>query len=181
MIRFLTPIALAVSLAGCGSMQQLGTDAALGIAGEIKDVLTGPDSDYKNYLSACIREFDAALKSQETRAETLKTGLGSTHKEVAFGSLLMIAVDSGRQVRPTCSVERKPGWMEGGNIWEIMLRVYEINTTRTYARKKLESDEKLGLRQIASQENSQRQLYDLITTLTGDKLELQRDARGAGD
>lgn len=178
MKKSLIVIAAAMSMASCGT-QQLATDTALGIAGEIKDVLTGPDSDYKNYLSACIREFKTALDAQEADRSAIKVGLASTHKEVAVGSLVLLATTSGKQVRPTCSVERKPGWLEGGSIWEILLRVYEINTNRTYARKKLESDEKIGLRQIASQENTQRQLYDLITTLSGDKLELQRDARGA--
>lgn len=178
MKKSLLALAIAVSLAGCTSMQQLGADAALGVVQEVSDVLTGPDTDYKNYLSTCLKEYKAYLDDREDRSKTTRIALASPHKEIAFSAFVQHAVE-GAQVRsPKCSVDRKPGWMENTNIFDIALRVYQINRDGVYARKQLESSEKIGLRQISASQESTRQLYNLITTLSGDKLELQRDARG---
>ena len=179
MKKSLVALATALSLTGCSSLQQIGGEAAVGIVQEVTDALTGPDTDYKNYLSTCLKEYKAYLDDREDRSKTTRIALASPHKEIAFSAFVQHAVE-GAQVRsPKCSVERKPGWLENTNIFDIALRVYQINRDGIYARKQLESSEKLGLRQIASQEAGTRQLYNLITTLSGDKLELQRDAREA--
>jgi hypothetical protein len=177
----LLAFAAAAALSGCAGMQSLGADAVTGIVSEVTDVLTGPDTDYKNYLSTCLKEYKAYLDDREDRSKTTRIALASPHKEIAFSAFVQHAVE-GAQVRsPKCSVDRKPGWMENTNIFDIALRVYQINRDGVYARKQLESNEKIGLRQISAQQDNTRQLYNLITTLSGDKLELQRDARGASD
>lgn len=179
MKKSLLALAVVVSLSGCGSLQQLGGEAVVGVVQEVSDVLTGPDTDYKNYLSTCLKEYKAYLDDREDRSKTTRIALASPHKEIAFSAFVQHAVE-GAQVRsPKCSVDRKPGWMENTNIFDIALRVYQINRDGVYARKQLESNEKIGLRQISASQESTRQLYNLITTLSGDKLELQRDARGA--
>lgn len=175
----LITLAAIVSLSGCSTLQQLGADAALGVVQEVTDVLTGPDTDYKNYLSTCLKEYKSYLDDRKERGNTTRVALASPHKEIAFSAFVQFAVEGAKDTTPKCSVERKPGWMENTNIFDLALRAYQINRDGVYARKQLESNEKIGLRQISSQEASTRQLYNLITTLSGDKLELQRDARGA--
>lgn len=174
----LLAFAAAAALSGCAGVQSLGTDAALGIASEVADVLTGPDSDYKNYLATCLKEYKAYLDDREERNKTTRIALASPHKEIAFSAFVQHAVEGATVRSPKCSVDRKPGWMENTNIFDIALRVYQINRDGVYARKQLESNEKIGLRQINAQENATRQLYNLITTLSGDELNLRRDARG---
>jgi hypothetical protein len=169
----------AVSLTGCAGMQSLGADAVTGIVSEVTDVLTGPDTDYKNYLSTCLKEYKAYLDDREDRSKTTRIALASPHKEIAFSAFVQFAVEGAQYRAPKCSVERKPGWLENTSIFDVLLRVYQINRDGVYARKQLESNEKIGLRQISAQQDNTRQLYNLITTLSGDKLELQRDARGA--
>jgi len=145
----------------------------------VTDVLTGPDSAYKNYLSTCLKEYKAYLDDREDRSKTTRIALASPHKEIAFSAFVQHAVEGAQMRSPKCSVERKPGWMENTNVFDLALRAYQINREAVYSRKKLESDEKIGIRQIASQEETTRQLYNLITTLSGDELKLRQDARGA--
>jgi hypothetical protein len=175
----LLALAAAAALSGCAGMQSLGADAVTDIVSEVTDVLMGPDTDYKNYLSTCFKEYKAYLDDRKDRNETTRVALRSPHKEIAFSAFVQHAVEGAQFHVPKCSVERKPGWLENTSIFDILLRVYQINRDGVYARKQLESSEKLGLRQISAQQESTRQLYNLITTLSGDKLELQRDARGA--
>jgi len=175
----LLALAAAAALSGCAGMQALGADAITGIVSEVTDVLTGPDTDYKNYLTTCLKEYKAYLDDREDRNATTRVALQSPHKEIAFSALLQFAVEGAQYRAPKCSVERKPGWLENTNIFDIALRVYQINRDGVYARKQLESNEKIGLRQIDATLQSQRVNNALLTTLSGDKLELQRDARGA--
>lgn len=177
MKRFFLLTASALALTGCAGMQQLSTDAVKGVIEQVSDVLTGPDSDYKNYLATCLKEYTAYIKAKEEEGSALKVGLASTHKEIAFGSLLMIAVNSGRETAPRCSVERKKGWLESGNIFDVALRVYEENRRNVRARKQLESDEKRDLRRMDVDLERNRQLNDLLTTLSGDKLQLQNSTQ----
>lgn len=179
--RLIAAGAVALALAGCGSMQQLGAEAAVGIVEEVTSVLTGPDTDYKNYVATCLKEYKVWIDFQKERGETTRVALASPHKEIAFSAFVQFAVEGAKTAAPKCSVERKPGWMENTNIFDLALRAYEVNTTRTYARKKLESDERIGLRQIAAQQEGTRRLYDLIITLSGDKLELNKEANRAAE
>jgi hypothetical protein len=171
--------ALSLLLSGCAGMSQLGTEAVVGLANEAADVLTGPDTDYKNYLSACNTQVRAQVKAMEEENKALATAMTSTNEKIQFGALILVAAKSNNGPKIGCSAERKKGWLEGGNLVDVALRIYEENRRNIRARKQLESDEKLGLRQIDAQLQSQRVNNDLLTTLSGDKLELQRDARGA--
>jgi hypothetical protein len=175
----LLALAAAAALSGCAGMQSLGTDAVVGLASEVTDVLTGPDTDYKNYLSACNKQVAAQAKAYEEESKALATAITSTNEKVQFGALILVAAKSSNGMKIGCSAERKKGWLEGGNLVDVALRIYEENRRNIRARKQLESDEKLGLRQIDATLQSQRVNNDLLTTLSGDKLELQRDARGA--
>lgn len=163
---------LAVAMSGCGSIQQLGADAALGVVQEVTDVLTGPDSDYKNYLSTCLKEHTAWLKSQEERSTTTRTALASPHKEIAFSAFVQFAVEGARgSAVPKCSVERKPGWLENTNVFDIAFRVYQENRAGSRFNRQLDADKELAKARMDHERRMTRENNDLLTTLTGDKLE----------
>jgi hypothetical protein len=176
--RLLAAGAVALALTGCGT-QQLATEAVVGLASEAADLLTGPDTDYKNYLSACNKQVAAQVKAYEEESKALATAIASPNEKIQFGALILVAAKGGNGPRIGCSAERKKGWLEGGNVVDAALRLYEENRRNKRAEKQLESDEKRDLARMRHDQQMADRNNDLLTTLSGDKLELQRDARGA--
>ena len=177
----LIALAAAASLAGCSSMPASEVTTAA-IAG-VTDMLTGPDTDYKNYLAYCAKEVAATKSMTESDNNTLKAGLDSKNEKIQFASLVLLAAKNNNSPRVKCGAERKRSFteiaFENTNILDLGLRLYEENRESQRFQKKLESDEKRDLARMAHDREMARRNNDLLTTLSGDKLELQRDARGA--
>lgn len=179
--RLIAAGAMALALTGCGSMPA-GEATTAAIAG-VTDMLTGPDTDYKNYLAYCAKEVAALKAAAEAENGALKAGLDNKNEKIQFASLVLLAAKNNNSPRVKCGAERKRSFtemaFENSNIIDLGLRLYEENRESKRFEKKLESDEKRDLARMAHDREMTRRNNDLLTTLSGDKLELQRDARGA--
>lgn len=164
------------ALTGCASIPG-GTElAAVGTAAV--DALTGPDTDYKNYLSHCRAEVNAQRSAIEADAKAMEAGLKSADKDIRFGSLILLAAKSGMAgPRVGCSVARKKGFtellLENNSMLDFGLRLYEVNRADKRFSRQLEADKEMSKDRMDFQRDMEDRRNRLITTLTGDELELR--------
>lgn len=177
MKRFLAFL-LAAALTGCASIPG-GTElAAVGTAAV--DALTGPDTDYKNYLTHCRAEVRAQQAAIEADSKALQAGLTSSDEKIQFGSLILLAAKTGMAgPRVGCTVERKRGFTElllqNSNILDFGLRLYEVNRADKRFSRQLDADKEMSRDRMDFQRDMEDRRNRLITTLTGDELELTRN------
>jgi len=181
MKRIILIIGAMLALSGCTTMP--GGETATAAVAAAADVLTGPDTDYKNYLSHCAKEVAAQKDVARADLEALKAGLEKGNEKIQFASLVLLAARTGTSPKIGCTVSRKKAFtellLENSNIIDAGIQLYRENRDQARFQKKLEADKELSTERMRHEREMARQNNDLLTTLSGDKLELQRDARGA--
>jgi hypothetical protein len=181
MKRLILMFGAALALSGCSTMP--GGETATAAVAAAADVLTGPDTDYTNYLRHCGREVTAQREAAQAESKALEAGIGSQNEKIQFASLVLLAAKTGNSLKIGCSVSRKKGFtellLENSNIVDAGIQLYRENRDQARFQKKLEADKELALERMRHDRLMLERQNDLLTTLSGDKLELQRDARGA--
>lgn len=180
MKRLIAIFGCVLALAGCGTIP--GGPEIATVAGSAVDALTGPDTDYKNYLAHCRAEIRAQADAHEADAEALKAGINSADEKIQFGSLILLAAKSGQGgPRIGCTAQRKKGFaelaFENSNILDLGFRLYERNRESKERQKDRETATSLAEKRMEHEREMNRQNNDLLTTLTGDKLLLQNSSQ----
>lgn len=166
----------AALLTGCASIPG-GTElAAVGTAAV--DALTGPDTDYKNYLTHCRAEVNAQRAAIEADSKALQAGLTSSDEKIQFGSLILLAAKSGMAgPRVGCSVARKKGFtellLENNSMLDFGLRLYEVNRADKRFSRQLAADQEMNKDRMDFQRDMEDRRNRLITTITGDEFQLR--------
>lgn len=180
MKRLIAIIGCVLALAGCGTMP--GGPELAAVAGSAVDALTGPDTDYKNYLTYCRQEVNAQKAAIEADSKALEAGLNNGNEKIQFGSLILLAAKSGQGgPRIGCTAQRKKGIaelaFENSDLLDFGFRVYQENRDSKRFQKRLDADRELASERMKHEQVMNRQNNDLLTTLTGDKLLLQNSAQ----
>lgn len=165
---------LAVAMAGCAGIP--GGEAITAGAAVVSDVLTGPDTDYKNYLTHCSKEVAAQQKAAESESTALANALNSSSEKTQFGALILLAVKSGdKSPKIGCSVSRKKSIPEllltDNSLLELGKDLYFENRAEKRFGRQLDADKELAKARMDHERRMTRENNDLLTTLTGDKLE----------
>ena len=176
MKRFLA-FFLAAALTACSSIPG-GTElAAVGTAAV--DALTGPDTDYKNYLASCRAQMKAQSDAIEADSKALQAGLTSGDEKTQYGATLIMAFKAGQGgPRIGCSLDRRPGFTElllkNNSLLDAGLRLYEVNRADHRFKRQLDADKEMSRDRMDFQRDMEDRRNRLITTLTGDELELRQ-------
>lgn len=184
MKRFFLLIAAALALTGCAGMP--GGEAVTAAAAVASDVLTGPDTDYKNYLSHCRAEVKAQADAATADSKALEAGLSSGNEKTQYGATLIMAFKAGQGgPKIGCTVSRKKGTAElllgESNILELGVDLYRENRAGARFNRQLEADKELARTRMAHDRGMADRQNDLITTLSGDKIELTKEANRASE
>lgn len=177
MKRLFSILAAALALTGCASVP--GGAELTAVATSAVDALTGPDTDYKNYLSHCRAEVNAQRAAHEADSKALQAGLTSKDEKIQFGSLILLAAKSGMAgPRVGCTVDRKKGFTElllqNNSMLDFGLRLYEVNRADKRFSRQLEADKEMTKDRLEFQRDMEDRRNRLVTTLTGDELELRQ-------
>jgi len=184
MKKSLLAIAAALSLAGCASIP--GSELITTSVAAVSDALTGPDTDYKNYLSHCRTEVNAQRDVAKADAEALTAALSKGNDKTQYGATLIMAFKAGQGgPKIGCTVARKKGNMElllgESDLLDAGLRLYEINRSEKRFSRQLAADKELARERFAHDRQMADRQNDLLTTLSGDKIELTREANRASE
>lgn len=184
MKRFFLLIASAIALTGCAGIP--GGEAVTAAVAVASDVFTGPDTDYTNYLKHCRTEVTAQKEAIVADSKALEAGLTSGNEKIQFGSLVLLAAKSGQAgPRIGCTVARKKGAAElmlgESNILELGVELYRENRAGARFNRQLEADKELARTRMAHERGMADRQNDLLTTLSGDKIELTREANRASE
>lgn len=172
MKRLLILAALALGLTGCAGIPG-GEALTTGVAA-VSDVLAGPDTDYKNYLTACRAEVKAQAEAYEADSKALQSGLTSGNKETQYGSTLIMAFKAGQGgPKLGCTMARKKGNMEllmdGGDNGLVGLGkfLYSENREASRFKRQLEADNERFRLSTNRATAEQRENNSLIRDLSG--------------
>lgn len=175
MKRIIEIIAVA-ALTGCASIPG-GTElAAVGTAAV--DALTGPDTDYKNYLTSCRAQIKAQGDAIEADSKALEAGLTKGNEKTQYGAMLVMAFKAGQGgPRIGCSIERNPRLTElllkDGSALEFGYRMYRDHKQDGQFKKQLAADERMNRDRMDFQRDMEDRRNRLITTITGDEYQLR--------
>lgn len=180
MKRLLIIITAVLALAGCSTVP--GGQEMAGVAASAVDALTGPDTDYKNYLTHCRAEVKAQADALEADSKALQAGLTSGNEKTQYGATLIMAFKAGQGgPRIGCTAQRKKGLaelaFEKSDLLDLGFRVYDRNRESKERQKDRETAKELSEKRMEHERDMNRQNNDLLTTLTGDKLRLQDSAQ----
>lgn len=171
---FAALIAVAV-LAGCGTTKSLlaGTAAVAAVVAP-----SGGSADYAAYLAHCEKEVAAQRAAAEADSQALRAGLQSGNEKTQFGALILLAARGGTSPKIGCSVARKKELSElllgDANFLELGVDLYRENRAEKRFRRQLDADKELAKARMEHEQRMDAQRTDLLTTLTGDKLEAFR-------
>jgi hypothetical protein len=170
MKRILAAAALAFSLGGCSAIP--GSEAVTAAVAVASDVLTGPDTDYKNYLSHCRAEVKAQAEAIQADADALKAGLNSGNEKIQFGSLVLLAAKAGQGgPRIGCSAQRKKGTAElllgESDLIDVGMRLYELNRAEKRFNRQLDANERSEARRLGHERDMEQGRGDLLRDLAG--------------
>lgn len=176
--------AMALALAGCGTIPG-GETVAAAVAGA-SDALTGPDTDYKNYLSHCRAEVKAQADAIEADSKALQAGLTSGNEKTQYGATLIMAFKAGQGgPKIGCTVARKKGAMElllgESDVLQLGVELYRENRAGARFNRQLEADKQMQRERLEHEREMNRQNNDLLTTLSGDKLDLNKESNRAAE
>lgn len=182
--RLLAAGAVALALTGCGTIPG-GETAAAAVAG-VSDALTGPDTDYKNYLSHCRAEVKAQADAIEADSKALQAGLTSGNEKTQYGATLIMAFKAGQGgPKIGCTVSRKKGAMElllgESDVLQLGVELYRENRAGARFNRQLEADKQMQRERLNHDREMNRQNNELLTTLSGDKLELNKEANRSAE
>lgn len=184
MKRLLILAALAMGLTGCAGIP--GGDAITAGAAAVSDVLTGPDTDYKNYLTHCRAEVKAQADAAKAESEALQAGLSSGNKETQYGSTLIMAFKAGQGgPKIGCTVARKKGAVElmlgESNILNLGVELYRENRAGARFERQMEADNERFRLSTNRATAEQRENNSLIRDLTGTRPDEANRSRAEAD
>jgi len=180
MKRFFLLIACALALTGCAGIP--GGEAATTAVAAVSDALTGPDTDYKNYLSHCRAEVKAQADAAKADSEALQAGLSSGNEKTQYGATLIMAFKAGQGgPKIGCTVARKKGAVElmlgESNILELGVDLYRENRAGARFERQMEADKERFRLSTNRATTEQRENNNLLRDLVGtrnDPAELDR-------
>lgn len=182
MKRFFLLIACALALTGCAGIP--GGEAVTAAAAVASDVLTGPDTDYKNYLSHCRAEVKAQADAATADSKALEAGLSSGNEKTQYGATLIMAFKAGQGgPKIGCTVSRKKGTAElllgESDLLSLGVELYRENRAGARFQRQMDADtERFRLttqRATTEQRENNSLLRDLVGT-RNDPAELDRAA-----
>lgn len=186
MKRLLTILAasLAVLLTGCGTIP--GGEAVATAVAATTDALTGPDTDYKNYLSSCRSEVKAQSDAITADSKALEAALSSGNEKTQYGATLIMAFKAGQGgPKIGCTAARKKGAVElllgESDLLSLGVELYRENRAGARFNRQLQADKQMFRDRITHESEMNRQNNDLLTTLSGDRLELNKESNRAAE
>ena len=170
MKRILAAAVLAFSLGGCAAIP--GSEAVTAAVAVASDVLTGPDTDYKNYLSHCRAEVKAQADAITADSKALEAALTNGNEKTQFGATLIMAFKAGQGgPRIGCSAQRKKGTAElllgESDLIDVGLRLYEINRSEKRFNRQLDANERSEARRLGHERDMEQGRGDLLRDLAG--------------
>jgi hypothetical protein len=177
MKRLLSILSVALALTGCAGIP--GSEAVATTVAAATDVLTGPDTDYKNYLTHCRAEVNAQRDAIKSDNEALTAALSKGNDKTQYGATLIMAFKAGQGGQKIgCSVARKKGAVElllgESDLLRLGVDLYRENRAGARFARQLEADKELTRERLAHDREMADRQNDLLTTLSGDKLEYFR-------
>ena len=175
---------LAVALTGCAGIP--GTEAVTAGAAVISDVLTGPDTDYKNYLTACRAEVKAQSDAISADSKALETALTSGNDKTQYGATIIMAMKVGQGgPKLGCTMSRKLGAAElllgKSDAVDKALRLYEINRDEKRFKSQMEFEREALRITTESQRDARRDNNRLLTDLAGTRPDEANRSRAEAD
>lgn len=169
MRKTLITLAIAGSLAGCGSTEALLAGAAVA-GGFISSITSSPD--YNKYADTC-REIVADAKiAALAEAETLR--VLATDKETKGQVLLYMALKPKVNPYAQCALALPKGFLqtlaESGNILNFVAAIYGENRADARAQRALQVNKELSLAQMEHAEEMQAMENALINSLASGTL-----------
>lgn len=170
MKRLLSILLIALALTGCSTIP--GGQEVTALAATAADVLTGPDTDYKNYLTSCRAEVKAQADMVKAENEALAEGLRSGDEKIQFGAMILLAAKSGMNgPRIGCSVERKRGFTElvfqNSNVLSLGVELYRENRAGARFNRQLEANKEMARDRQDFELGLEDRRNSLLTNLTG--------------
>lgn len=180
MKRILIILAAALSLTACSTVPG-GTEVAA-VASSAVDAITGPDTDYTNYLKHCQKEVAAQKDAIAADSQALQAALSGDNEKIQFGALVLLAAKSGQGgPKIGCTVARKKSITElllgESDLLNLGYNIYRDRQERKIMVRQIESNERLAEQRMEHERLLTQQNNDLLTTLTGDKLQLQQSSQ----
>lgn len=184
MKRLLIILGAALALTGCSTIP--GGDAAAAAVAGVSDALTGPDTDYTNYLKHCKAEVGAQKEAIVADSQAMQAALTSGNEKTQYGATLIMAFKAGQGgPKIGCTVARKKGAMElllgESDVLQLGVELYRENRAGARFNRQLEADKQMQRDRLAHDREMNRQNNELLTTLSGDKLELNKESNRAAE
>lgn len=173
---------LAVAMVGCAGIP--GGEALTAGVAAVSDALTGPDTDYKNYLAHCRAEVKAKADAAEADSLALQTALSSGNDKTQYGATLIMAFKAGQGgPKITCTAERKKGAMElvfqDNALLEFGKDIYLDNRAEKRFNRQLDFDEKALKITTDAARDARRDNNKFVTDLVG--TQASRDSAAAAE
>lgn len=180
MKKSLSILAAVAALSGCASIP--GSETALAAGAGIVDALTGPSTDYKNYLTACRAEVKAKAAAYEARSKAQETALTQGNEKTQYGVTLIMAFEAGAGgPKLGCSLARNPGAMEllldDNALLNFAGELYLDNRAEKRFERQLDFDAKALKTNTDAARDARRDNNKFITDLVG--TQASRDAAAA--
>lgn len=169
-MKRLIAIIFAALLAGCAGIP--GGEALTAGVAAVSDAFTGPDTDYRNYLTHCRAEVKAKAEAAEAESQALQAALSSGNERTQYGATLIMAFKAGQGgPKINCTAERKKGNMElllgESDLLNLGVDLYRENRAGARFNRQMEADKERF--RISSQQSTdmQRENNSLIRDLAG--------------
>ena len=154
MRKTLITLAIAGSLAGCGSTEALLAGAAVA-GGFVSSITSSPD--YNKYADTCRLIVQDAKDAALAESETLR--VLATDKETKGQVLLYMALKPKTNPYAQCALALPKGFLqtlaESGNILNFVAAIYGENRADARAQRALQANKELGLAQMQHAEEMQ--------------------------
>lgn len=182
--RLIAAGAMALALTGCGTIP--GGETATAAVAAAADVFTGPDTDYTNYLKHCKAEVGAQKDAIVADSQAMQAALTSGNEKTQYGATLIMAFKAGQGgPKIGCTVSRKKGAMElllgESDLLNFGKDLYFESRETSRFNRKLEADKQMQRERLNHEREMNRQNNELLTTLSGDKLELNKEANRSAE
>lgn len=182
--RLLAAGALALGLAGCSTIP--GGEAVATAVAATTDALTGPDTDYTNYLKHCRAEVTAQKDAIVADAEAMKAALTSGNEKTQYGATLIMAFKAGQGgPRISCTASRKKGvaelLLEDNALVELGKDVYFENRAEKRFREQMAFEKERLRLTLDHDRRTQREQNDLIRDIGGTRPDEANRSRAEAD
>lgn len=184
LFRLFAAGAAALALAGCGAIP--GGEAVATAVAATTDVLTGPDTDYKNYLAHCRAEVKAQSDAVQADSKALEAALTSGNEKTQYGATLVMAFKAGQGgPKIGCTASRKKGALElmlgEGELLEFGKDIYFENRAEKRFREQMAFEKERLRLTLDHDRRTQREQNDLIRDIGGTRPDEANRSRAEAD